>query len=56
MAKCIVHAPRGSEMSCRGWHQEAALCMLMNNVDPQVAEKPEELIVYGGSGKATRNW
>jgi urocanate hydratase len=51
-----VRAPRGSEISCRGWQQEAALRMLMNNLDPEVAEQPEELIVYGGSGKAARNW
>ncbi len=51
-----VRAPRGSEISCRGWQQEAALRMLMNNLDPEVAERPEELVVYGGSGKAARNW
>jgi urocanate hydratase len=51
-----VRAPRGSEISCRGWQQEAALRMLMNNLDPEVAERPDELIVYGGSGKAARNW
>jgi len=51
-----VRAPRGTELSCRGWHQEAALRMLMNNLDPEVAEKPGELVVYGGSGKAARNW
>src|SRR5262249_22876761 len=51
-----VRAPRGTELSCRGWHQEAALRMLMNNLDPEVAERPEELIVYGGSGKAARDW
>lgn len=51
-----VRAPRGTEMSCKGWHQEAAMRMLMNNLDPEVAEKPEELIVYGGTGKAARNW
>ena len=51
-----VRAPRGSQISCKGWHQEAALRMLMNNLDPEVAEKPEELIVYGGAGKAARNW
>ena len=49
-----VRAPRGSQISCKGWHQEAALRMLMNNLDPEVAEKPEELIVYGGGGKAAR--
>jgi urocanate hydratase len=51
-----VRAPRGSTLSCKGWQQEAALRMLMNNLDPEVAEKPEELIVYGGRGKAARNW
>lgn len=52
----LVHAPRGSELHCRGWEQEAALRMLLNNLDPEVAEKPLELVVYGGSGKAARNW
>jgi urocanate hydratase len=51
-----VRAPRGTELSCRGWQQEAALRMLMNNLDPEVAERPDELVVYGGSGKAARNW
>ncbi len=51
-----VRAPRGTELHCKGWHQEAAMRMLMNNLDPEVAEKPEELIIYGGSGKAARNW
>src|SRR5918999_3354637 len=51
-----VRAPRGTELSCKGWPQEAALRMLMNNLDPEVAERPEDLIVYGGSGKAARNW
>jgi urocanate hydratase len=51
-----VRAPRGTDRSCRGWVQEAALRMLMNNLDPDVAEKPDELIVYGGVGKAARNW
>ena len=50
-----IHAYTGSELHCKGWHQEAALRMLMNNLDPDVAEKPEELIVYGGGGKAARN-
>jgi urocanate hydratase len=49
-------APRGAEISCRGWQQEAALRMLLNNLDPEVAEKPEDLVVYGGTGKAARNW
>ena len=52
----VVRAPRGTEISCKGWHQEAALRMLMNNLDPEVAERPEELIVYGGTGKAARDW
>ena len=51
-----IHAPRGTILSTKGWHQEAALRMLMNNLDPEVAEKPEELVVYGGTGKAARNW
>lgn len=51
-----IHAPTGTELSCRGWHQEAALRMLMNNLDPDVAERPDELIVYGGTGRAARNW
>jgi urocanate hydratase len=51
-----VRAARGTALSCRGWHQEAALRMLMNNLDQEVAEKPEDLVVYGGSGKAARNW
>jgi urocanate hydratase len=52
----IIQAPRGTKISCKGWIQEAALRMLMNNLDPEVAEKPQELIVYGGTGKAARNW
>ncbi len=52
----VVRAPRGRELSCRGWHQEGALRMLMNNLDPEVAENPAELIVYGGTGKAARDW
>ena len=52
----VIRAPRGPHLSCRGWHQEAALRMLMNNLDPDVAEKPEELIVYGGAGRAARDW
>jgi urocanate hydratase len=52
----IVRAPHGTVLSCKGWIQEAALRMLMNNLDPDVAEKPQELIVYGGTGKAARNW
>jgi len=56
MAGRTVRAPRGSEISCKGWAQEAALRMLMNNLDPEVAERPEDLVVYGGIGKAARNW
>src|ERR671921_2739462 len=52
----IVRAPRGAQLNCKGWHQEAALRCLMNNLDPEVAERPEELVVYGGRGKAARNW
>ena len=51
-----VRAPRGSTKSCKGWVQEAALRMLMNNLDPEVAERPQDLVVYGGTGKAARNW
>jgi urocanate hydratase len=51
-----VRAPRGAEISCRGWQQEAALRMLMNNLDPEVAERPEDLVVYGGTGRAARSW
>jgi len=51
-----VKAPRGTELHCKGWHQEAALRMLCNNLDPENGEKPDELIVYGGYGKAARNW
>ncbi|MGE3527691.1 MAG: urocanate hydratase, partial [Gemmatimonadales bacterium] len=49
-----IRAPRGTALSCQGWHQEAALRMLMNNLDPEVAERPENLILYGGGGKAAR--
>jgi urocanate hydratase len=51
-----IRAPRGAALSCQGWVQEAALRMLMNNLDPEVAERPEELVVYGGTGKAARDW
>ncbi|MDE2996316.1 MAG: urocanate hydratase [Bacteroidota bacterium] len=54
--KTAIHAPHGTKLHCKGWHQEAAMRMLMNNLDPAVAEHPEELIVYGGGGKAARNW
>jgi urocanate hydratase len=52
----VVRAPRGTAVSCKGWQQEAALRMLMNNLDPEVAERPADLVVYGGRGKAARNW
>ena len=52
----VVRAPRGSQLSCKGWVQEAALRMLMNNLDPDVAERPDDLVVYGGTGKAARDW
>src|SRR5881409_3544474 len=52
----IIRAPRGTSLTCKGWPQEAALRMLMNNLDPDVAERPEDLVVYGGSGKAARSW
>ena len=51
-----LRAPRGTQLSCKGWVQEAALRMLMNNLDPEVAERPDDLVVYGGTGKAARNW
>ena len=51
-----VSAPRGNELTCRGWSQEAALRMLMNNLDPEVAERPDDLVVYGGTGRAARSW
>src|SRR6478672_9871108 len=51
-----IRAPRGTTLTCKGWPQEAALRMLMNNLDPEVAERPDDLVVYGGSGKAARNW
>ncbi len=54
--KRVIRAPRGNELTCKGWVQEAALRMLMNNLDPDVAERPEDLVVYGGTGKAARNW
>jgi len=56
MSLRTVRAPRGAQLNCKSWHQEAALRCLMNNLDPDVAEKPDELIVYGGAGKAARNW
>src|SRR5881409_2649856 len=54
--KRIIHAPRGNERVCKGWHQEAAMRMLMNNLDPEVAENPDQLVVYGGTGRAARSW
>jgi urocanate hydratase len=56
IAPHVIRAPRGAEISCKGWTQEAAMRMLMNNLDPDVAERPEDLVVYGGTGKAARNW
>ncbi len=56
MARRLVRAPRGNQLTCKGWGQEAAMRMLMNNLDPEVAERPDDLIVYGGGGKAARNW
>ncbi|MCB1007364.1 MAG: urocanate hydratase, partial [Acidobacteria bacterium] len=51
-----VRAPHGTELSCKGWQQEAVLRMLMNNLDPDVAERPDDLVVYGGTGRAARSW
>jgi len=56
LSHAAIRAPTGTALSCKGWHQEAALRMLMNNLDPAVAERPEDLVVYGGTGKAARNW
>jgi urocanate hydratase len=56
MSSRIIRAPRGATLNSKGWHQEAALRCLMNNLDPDVAERPEDLVVYGGTGKAARNW
>ena len=56
MSAPVIRAPRGTELSCKGWQQEAALRMLMNNLDPDVAEAPDRLVVYGGTGKAARSW
>ncbi|HEY0971713.1 MAG TPA: hypothetical protein VGE02_12155, partial [Gemmatimonadales bacterium] len=52
----MLRAPRGSTLSCKGWQQEAALRMLLNNLDPEVAERPGDLVVYGGTGRAARSW
>src|SRR5207244_9276411 len=54
--KRIIHAPRGHERNCKRWHQEAAMRMLMNNLDHEVAENPDQLVVYGGTGRAARSW
>ncbi|MBC8522588.1 urocanate hydratase, partial [PVC group bacterium] len=54
--KRIIRAPRGCNLSCKTWQAEAAMRMLMNNLDPEVAERPEDLVVYGGRGKAARSW
>src|SRR5213595_4269584 len=51
-----IRAPRGTSLTCKGWPQEAALRMLMNNLDPEVAERPDDLVVYGGTGRAARSW
>src|ERR671921_933163 len=51
-----IRAPRGRDLTCKGWHQEAALRMLMNNLDPEVAERPDDLVVYGGTGKTATDW
>ena len=51
-----IRAPRGNSITCKGWQQEAAMRMLMNNLDPDVAERPQDLVVYGGTGRAARNW
>jgi urocanate hydratase len=56
MSARTIRAPRGAKLNCKGWHQEAALRCLMNNLDPDVAERPQDLVVYGGAGKAARNW
>src|ERR1700687_1547696 len=51
-----IRAPRGNTLSCKGWQQEAAMRMLMNNLDEEVAERPQDLVVYGGTGRAARSW
>ncbi len=56
MKNIDVRSPRGTQLTCKGWQQEAAYRMIQNNLDPDVAENPKELIVYGGKGKAARNW
>src|SRR5260370_31125274 len=56
IAARAVRAPRGTTLACRAWPQEAAFRMIQNNLDPEVAEKPDDLIVYGGTGRAARSW
>jgi len=56
MSKRIIHAPRGNKLTCKNWQIEAPYRMIQNNLDPDVAENPDELVVYGGKGKAARNW
>ncbi len=56
MAKRIIKAPTGSKLNCKNWQIEAPYRMIQNNLDPEVAENPDELVVYGGKGKAARNW
>src|SRR6202451_3066182 len=55
-APTSIRAPRGNQITCKGWQQEAAMRMLLNNLDEEVAERPQDLVVYGGTGKAARNW
>src|SRR5260370_816392 len=55
-APASIRAPRGNQISCKGWQQEAAMRMLMNNLDSEVAERPQDLVVYGGTGRAARSW
>src|ERR1700757_3511215 len=55
-SRSSIKAPRGTQLSYKGWQQEAAMRMLMNNLDDEVAERPQDLVVYGGTGKAARNW
>src|SRR6266496_1633530 len=55
-ARTSIRAPRGNTLSCKGWHQEAAMRMLMNNLDEEVGERPKDLVVYGGTGRAARSW
>src|SRR5437867_6600655 len=56
LAQTSIRAPRGNTISCKGWQQEAAMRMLMNNLDEEVAERPQDLVVYGGTGRAARSW